>query len=1023
MPLSKEDTFSQVQALTQSFSYQYAYYRTAAYSEAQLRIDYLNPLLKAFGWDVDNTEGKSAYLRDVIQEESIAIEENDTDGNSVIAKKNPDYTLRVAGARKLFVEAKKVSVDVVGNPKPAFQTRRYGWNAGLLVSILTNFDKIIVYDCRVKPTAVDPASTARLRLFSYQDLIDKFDEIYELLSFESVASGQLEETYSTTPKLAQPFDSYFLGQIEHWRNLLATDIMARHNLDEVTINYLVQRLLNRIVFLRICEDRTIEKYATLQQITNYEELKAMFLRADKRYNAGLFDFIEDELSLKVSINTATLVDIFNELYYPQSPYDFSVIDPAILSQIYEHYLGNRIAVSDTGSVAIVAEAEIAASDGVVPTPKVIVEKIVHETLQPLLVGKNIPDVIRLRIADICCGSGIFLLTIYDQLLIYVASRLEVDRLPVEWVIKTTNNDQRISIWGKQQILLNCLYGLDINPYAVEVAKFSLYLKLLEGETSSTTDDFVSRYKNGVLPSLSDTIKCGNALVDNSIVTVIPSILHNDELLYRIKPFDWLAEFPFLSETGGFDAIVGNPPYIRIQNMARYAAEELVYYQSNVSGYGGTGHESFDKYYLFIQRALRLLNSTGWLGYIVPNKFFTLTGGRVLREFIITNSHVHKLIHFGVTQIFPGRSTYTAILLLSRQKAQEFTLVKIASLALELWKEPLSATYPHAQLDGDPWIFISPQTETIFSKIRAGQVRSLKHIADIPVGLQTSADPIYIIEPYQEDTHYYYFKKLKTEWKIEKALCCPCLYKASLHLFQTVTPNTQLLFPYSISAAGAELMDEATLQTTYPYGWAYLVHHRQQLEKRSINGSKKPKWYQYGRSQSLTKFHQAPKLIWSVLSLQAAYAYDDQNSLFTGGGNGPYYAILQTSDYSLYYILAILSHPLWEAMIKAGTSPFRGGYYSHGRQFVESLPIHTIDFANPDQRAVHDAIVMEARQMIDTQKTFDTLKNPLKRDVLKRKLTFIRARLIQLVDDLYGITHADKQVVANDELLHRRETDN
>ena len=533
--------------------------------------------------------------------------------------------------KSYLLKPRKVSVDVEGNPKPAFQTRRYGWSAGLLVSILTNFDKLILYDCRFKPMAADPASTARIRLFSYQDLVDKFDEIYELLSFESVASGQLEATYSVTPKLAQPFDSYFLGQIEHWRSLLANDILARHDLDEVTINYLVQRLLNRIVFLRICEDRTIEKYATLQQITSYDELKAVFLRADKRYNAGLFDFIDDELSLKVSINTATLVDIFNELYYPQSPYDFSVVDPVILSQIYEHYLGNRIAVSDTGSVAIVAEAEIAASDGVVPTPKAIVEKIVQETLNPLLVGKTIADIIQLRIADICCGSGIFLLAIYDQLLIYVASRLGVDSLPDEWVIKTTTNDERISIWGKQQILLNCLYGLDINPYAVEVAKFSLYLKLLEGETAATTNDFVSRYKNGVLPSLSDTIKCGNALVDNSIVTIIPSILHDDQLLYRIKPFDWFTEFPFLSENGGFDAIVGNPPYIRIQNMARYAAEELVFYQSKTSGYGGTGHESFDKYYLFIQRALRLLNPEGWLGYIVPNKFFTLTGGQVLRE--------------------------------------------------------------------------------------------------------------------------------------------------------------------------------------------------------------------------------------------------------------------------------------------------------------------------------------------------------------------------------------------------------
>ena len=1044
MSTNREEAFKQVKILTEAFTAQYRYYKTPAYNEAQLRIDFLNPLLKAFGWDVDNIDGKSAFLRDVIQEEAITVEEDDGSDGPILTKKNPDYTLRVGGERKLFVEAKKVSVDVERNPKPAFQTRRYGWNAGLLVSILTNFDKIILYDCRIKPTANDAVSVARLAIFSYRDLVDKFDELYDLLAFESVASGYIESKYGTVPKLAQPFDAYFLEQIERWRRLLATDIIAKQELDDLTINFLVQRLLNRIVFLRICEDRSIEQYATLQQITDYNQLKTLFVKADKRYNAGLFDFIEDELSLRLTIDTNTLVGIFNELYYPLSPYNFSVVDPAILSQIYEQYLGSRIAVTGSGSavagstVSIVTEAEIAASDGVVSTPKAVAEKIVKETISWLLNGHTIEEVLQLRIADICCGSDIFLLTVFDQLLAYITERLVVESVSPNWVTSLHQNEKQVSIWGKQQIVANCLYGLDINPYAVEVAKFSLYLKLLEGETAATTNDFIGRHKNGVLPTLNQNIKCGNALVDSSIYDALPTLIDDDELLYRVKPFDWQEEFPFLTQTGGFDAIVGNPPYIRIQNMALYAAEELSYYQTEISGYGGTSHESFDKYYLFLQRAIRLLNDKGRLGYIVPHKFFTLTGGQVLRRFITANSYVHKLIHFGVTQVFPGRSTYTAIVVLGRQPTEQFTLVKISNLAVELWKEPLSIEYPQERLVGsEPWIFVSPRTEAIFSKLRSGHTTALKQIVNIPVGLQTSKDEVYIFQPYKEDDTFYYFKnqeliwkndkpglgKALIDWKVEKGLCKPCLYDASLHLFQTITPNAQLIFPYTVLSTGAKVFDEAAFQASYSYGWQYMEYYRPILERRSINGSKEPKWYQYGRSQSLTKFHDVPKLIWSVLALRAGYAYDDQNTLFTGGGNGPYYALLQTSNYSLHYILAILSHPLWEAMIKAGSSPFRGGYYSHGRQFLENLPIRIIDFTNARERDTHDAIAQTARQVVDTQSMYDRAKAPPQREVSGRKLKALVDRMTKQVNELYGITEEEIQVVADDELLHVRETVN
>jgi hypothetical protein len=209
---TKEESLEQLKVLISAFEKEYVVYKSQKYSEAQLRIDFLNPLLKTFGWDVDNEETKSQFLRDVIQEESIDIEEEDS-----ITKKNPDYTLRIQGIRKIFVEAKKVSINIEKANKPAFQTRRYGWNAKLGISILTNFELLAVYDCQFQPKAEDVSSIARYKAFHYSDFISKFDELYQLLSFQPVSLGYIDKYFTGTQKDAKTFDDYFLEQIENWR--------------------------------------------------------------------------------------------------------------------------------------------------------------------------------------------------------------------------------------------------------------------------------------------------------------------------------------------------------------------------------------------------------------------------------------------------------------------------------------------------------------------------------------------------------------------------------------------------------------------------------------------------------------------------------------------------------------------------------------------------------------------------------------------------------------------------------------
>lgn len=1011
---SKEESYEQLKVLIAAFEKDYAVLKGPQYIEAQLRNDFLNPLLKTFGWDVENETGKTQFLRDVIQEEGIDVEEDDA-----IAKKNPDYTLRIQGARRLFIEAKKVSIDIEKSTKATFQTRRYGWNANLGISILTNFEHLIVYDCRSKPLATDDPSTARYKSLHYTNFLKEFDKIYDLLSFNSIASGYIDDYFSLNENEAITFDDYFLKQIEGWRKRLATEVISKNKgFNEEDINYLIQRLLNRIVFLRICEDREIEKYETLKAIKSYDELKALFIKSDEKYNSGLFDFIEDNFTLNIVVNSDLLIEIFNELYYPESPFDFSVVDPTILSQIYERYLGSKITLVSPNQISIVEEPEVTASSGVVPTPKVVVENIVKETLNSLFSNKSLQEIEKLKIADICCGSGTFLISVYNYLYEKITlALLDEGVKDNEIFYQTAGGSHNLTLKAKHAFLLNNIYGVDINPYAVEVTKFSLLLKLIENENSASVNYYLAKYKQKVLPSLNENIKNGNSLVDNKFYDFDTDAINDEEKLYKIKPFNWIDEFPFLEQTKGFDAIVGNPPYVRIQNMVKYIKEEIKYYKNKASGYVVAQSETFDKYYLFIQRAIELLKDNGVLGYIVPNKFFIVKGGKSLRSFIVNNGSILKIVHFGVSQVFPNRSTYTAVLLLDKKKRETFGFKRIRKIHTEFRAGEIEYLYyATAGFTDNPWVFVSKATEAVFSKIKNGNVTALKNIAEIPVGLQTSDDDVYIFQPDSETDIIYKFTKDKTQYEIEKSICKPCIYKLSLSLFNTIAPNAQIIFPYTIINDKASLLKEDEFQNSYPLAWAYLNRYKDQLSKRSINGSKEPKWYQFGRSQSLTKFHDTPKLIWSVLSREPGYVYDLQNIQFTGGGNGPYYSLISKSAYSPLYILGILTHPVIEAMVRAGASEFSGAYYSHGKQFIQNLPIKQIDFTMASDKKLHDDIVKTVEQLIEARAAYRSVYDAAKKKVQQRRYDHLFNSLIGQVNNLYNITGENLRTVLDDEMF-------
>ena len=410
-----------VKRLVERFDHQLDQLRHPDYNETNLRIDFVNPLFRELGWDIDNTQGFAEQYREVVHEDKLRV------GG---ATKAPDYSFRIGGTRKFFLEAKKPFINLKELWEPAYQLRRYAWSAKLALSILTDFEEFAIYDTRVRPKQLEKASVARREYLTYKQYEDKWGFLEGTFSKDAVLRGDFDRYCgSTRGRGAQEFDEAFLEEIEGWRKKLAESLARRNDtLSERDVNFAVQRIIDRVIFLRICEDRAIEHVGQLRGLVNgdqiYARLFKLFRDADTRYNSGLFHFKPepgrdeqpDELTPQLEVDDATLRQIIRALYYPESPYEFSVVPADILGSIYERFLGKVIKLTAGHHAKIEEKPEVRKAGGVYYTPTYIVDYIVQHTVGKLLEGKTPKEAAKLKVLDPACGSGSFLIGAYQFLL-------------------------------------------------------------------------------------------------------------------------------------------------------------------------------------------------------------------------------------------------------------------------------------------------------------------------------------------------------------------------------------------------------------------------------------------------------------------------------------------------------------------------------------------------------------------------------------------------------------------------------
>ncbi len=977
--LTKETALKKIAELVERFEEQYASYKKADYNETLTRRDFIDPFFKALGWDIDNENGYAESYREVIHEDRVKVGK---------ATKAPDYSFRLVGGKRLFfVEAKKPNVDVKVEIQPAYQVRRYGWSAKLPISIITDFEEFAIYDCTKKPLPTDKSSVARVKYLTFREYLKEFDFIWDTFSKERVLKGSFDKFVqgNLNKKGTATVDKEFLQSLDSWRTYLATSISWNNkDLNEDEINFVVQQTIDRIIFLRIAEDRSIEPYGNLQltikQGDFYKNLFHQFQQADDKYNSGLFDFKKDKISKTLSVDNKVLKTIINELYYPESPYEFSVLSVEILGSAYEQFLGKQIKIDKAHRAHIEEKPEVRKAGGVYYKPQYIVEYIVKNTVGKLTENKTPKEISTIKIVDPACGSGSFLIGAYQYLLDwhkdYYTDNGKVSK-------GTKGNpltpDGHLTTSEKKRILLNNIFGVDIDVNAVEVTKLSLLLKCLEGETEASIASQMKLFNERVLPTLDSNIKDGNSLVDTDF--------YGGELDFgeekKVKPFSWKSNFEEVLKKGGFDVVIGNPPYVRQELLGT----QKNYFLKKYKVY----HSVADLYTYFFERGIELLNEKGLFGIIVANKWMRANYGEPLRKWV-KNQNIKQIIDFGDLPVFQNVSTYPCIFICGNGKSEkQITVVNVKTLQFESLEKYVSENkiaLEQNSLNNIGWNLSSDLEQNLLNKLIQVGIPLGKYVKEkIYYGIKTGFNEAFVINEATKE-------KLVNEHKSSAELIKPFLGGRDIKRYQTPVSDKFLIsIPKGFTNDKGKNPKNAWkwLQENYSAIANHLKPFKEACEKRQDKGDF---WWELRACDYYEEFGK-PKIMIPDIALSMQALYDDKNFYCV---NTAY--IIPVND---KFLLGILNSNLVQYYYSKISSSIQGGYFRFIRQYLETIPI---------SRNVKLKIEIEklVNQLLQLNQQNSEAKLSTQVSQIQGKIDFFENRLNQMVYQLYDLTEEEIKIV-------------
>ncbi len=1058
-------TTTTIRSLTQGFAQHFRELKSPGYKERQLRDHYLDPFWTLLGWDVDNSRQLAPQDIEVQIEPSM-----DSAEDSGMRSRAPDYLFRANGFPRFIVEAKKPSVDIDRDRDAIYQAKRYAWNATIPFAILTDFEQFRLYDTTLKPILAEPTRGLVDEFsISFQDYPDKWDILLATFGREAVAAGSLEKLYARIKKVragrrirtvdrmlvemrgVEPVDRVFLDYLEKFREHFAHAIYRTNKAEfpeadtlhgAARLTEAVQRLIDRIVFMRVCEDRGIASYgklrAMLERISGeggsfYRALCAEFRELDREYNGYLYKYHWSE-ALDVPDNV--LADFVRTIYPPEGPWDFARISDDILGIVYERFLGHTITVKK-GQVHVEEKIEVRHAGGVYYTPRFVVDTIIRRVVGPKIADKTPTEILDIKILDPACGSGSFLVAAFQYLIDHCLRAIEADPVLAKVPATPRARKKRKEIafqddkgrWHlapdfKAALLTSCIHGVDIDQQAVEVTVMSLYLKMLEGKLPKNWQR--EWLENELLPSLDPNILCGNSLINHAdfdtFAAKTRSTLFGEDkdVAFRINRFDWESQTRGLgrildgdAETHrgrrGVDCIIGNPPYIRVQELNQWAPEECEFYKSR---YDSAKKGNYDIYVVFTEKALSLLAPDGLLGFIMPHKFWQAKYGEGLRKIISEGNHLRAVLDFGDQQVFRGATTYTAIHVLGKSEASEpVEYAKIIELedgeaqcrAIEAGqvRDDLKVFPANRDALVKMWAFVDSRGARLMSHMAEQGPNLGEFAAKIFVGLQTSADKVFILE---QRGNRFFSEQLQTEVDLERTLLHPLL-KGSVHMKRWLPLQSKqfVLFPYEKVGTDFALMDERSMKNDTPATWSYLCACRAGLKGRERGTFDGDKWYGYVYPKNLAVMSE-PKILTPSLGQRAEYGLDEKGDLFfvgSGGGGGGGYGILLRNRKMNKFVLGLLNSRLLDWYIKQITTPFHSGWFAYNKQFIEQLPIKLPETKEEKKLAERITESVE-RIMADKKKLRSPRLSDRERSQLEGEVEHHEKRIDEAVFRLYGV---------------------
>ena len=1057
-----ENAFKTVCELVEDFKENEARYLSPQYQEAEVRRDYIDKLLEALGWDVYHRTQKNPYAQEVKVEKGVSIGKT---------QKRADYALYISPEfrqPKFFVEAKKPSRNLK-NADDYFQTIRYGWNANTPVAVLTDFQEFHILDCRYKPNIKNVLENPNHKIYVFTDYSDreKFREIFYLFNRDDVAKSSLENYSSRFEKIKgkaklklkeslQSIDDDFLEYIDEVRETLAKAFKKNDSkLSSEELTEATQRTIDRIVFIRFLEDKLIEPEYYISEFGKkgnaWTEFITVCRKLDAKYNGIVFKkhFIDEQTFQ--GPEQSTFKKICDEISYLNSPYDFNAIPIHILGSIYERFLG-KVVNATAQRVKVEEKPEVRKAGGVYYTPKYIVDYIVDNTVGKIIRNENTPtvsspsapigdliktnsenvisgdtrrehagmksaggktpaDISKLRFADIACGSGSFLIGVFETLLKYHTEYYQSHPEQAKKDGCINKEGQWIlSIKQKQNILINNIYGVDIDNQAVEVTQLSLALKMLEDESTATANEMQVLFHEKILPDLSKNIVCGNSLIGTDI---LEGKMFASEEERKLNPMDFDAMFPEVFRNGGFDAIVGNPPYLRIQGLQENFDNQINYYTENYK----SAVKRFDIYLLFIEKGFKLLKNKAILGYICPHKFLNSDFGSGIREMLIKNTALKAIINFGHNSVFENASTYTGLLFLSKDindrfKYYEFTENYKSDLHIKLnnLSDNKFSIYDLNKLSSSAWVLMSSSSKTILDKINMPLcIRDV--FENIMVGIQSGIDEVHIlkfVENIDSNLIKLYSDKLKKEITIEFGLVKPLIMGDNLKRYQIPNYNNYVIYPYKRLNNKTVILQEDELSIKYPLGYDYLHKFKKDLfEIRERQKTNSKYWYSCHRSRDMNVFERE--------RIVTPYASFGCNMTISPSGlyhNTKVYSLIPKEDRneSKYYWLALFNSKIMWYFMKNTGYVLRGGYYTFTTDYLSPFPVRTIDFTNTEEKRKHDFLVTLVEQMLESKKQLRTSKIDKDKTYWERKCEQLDNSIDSEVYKLYGLTEEEIKIV-------------